>query len=110
MTYESGIDAVPRYDAHLAIYGTNKTVSIQYDTSYIKGLPIKVKVDETNEHGEVVSKEKLSSYEGAYTAELKELHVCLTEGKPIKTSGQDAIYELELFKLFYEQYDRQQKG
>ena len=32
VTYESGIDQVPRFDAHLAIYGETKTVSIQYDT------------------------------------------------------------------------------
>lgn len=70
VTYESGIDMVARFDSHLTIYGKNKTVSIQYDTPYIKGLPIKVKVDEINEHGEAVSREILSSYEDAYTALL----------------------------------------
>ena len=108
VTYESGIDAVPRFDSNLTVYGTNKTVSIQYDTPYIKGLPIKVHVDEENEYGEVMSKTILSSYEDAYTAELKELHGCLTEGKTVKTSVQDAIHDLELFKMLYEQYDRQQ--
>lgn len=29
VTYESGIDAVPRFDAHLTVYGEKKTVSIQ---------------------------------------------------------------------------------
>jgi predicted dehydrogenase len=32
VTYESGIDLVPRFDAHLAVYGEKKTVSIHYDT------------------------------------------------------------------------------
>ena len=81
-------------------------MSIQYDTPYIKGLPIKVHVDDENEYGEVLSKTILSSYKDAYTAELKELHGCLTEGKTIKTSVQDAIHDLELFKMFYEQHDR----
>lgn len=53
------------------MYGKNKTVSIQYDTPYIKGLPIKVKFDEINEHGEAVTRGILSSYEDAYTAEEK---------------------------------------
>ena len=35
--YESGIDNVPRYDAHLALYGQDETVSIQYDTPSVKG-------------------------------------------------------------------------
>jgi Oxidoreductase family, NAD-binding Rossmann fold len=32
VTYESGRDLVPRFDAHLAIYSDKKTVSIHYDT------------------------------------------------------------------------------
>jgi len=108
VTYESGIDMVARFDSHLTIYGKNKTVSIQYDTPYIKGLPIKVKVDETNEHGEAVSKEILSSYEDAYTAELKEMHACFTQGKEIKTSAKDPVEDLRLSKMIFEQYERQQ--
>lgn len=108
VTYESGIDSVPRFDSHLTVYGENKTVSIQYDTPYIKGLPIKVIIDEINEHGEAVTREILSSYEDAYTAELKELHSCLTSGKAIKTTAEDAMQDLILFKMMFEQYDRQQ--
>jgi predicted dehydrogenase len=32
VTYETGRDMVGRFDAHLAVYGKDKTVSIQYDT------------------------------------------------------------------------------
>jgi hypothetical protein len=32
VTYETGIDKVGRFDAHLAVYGEDKTVSIHYDT------------------------------------------------------------------------------
>ena len=63
--YESGIDNVPRFDAHLVVYGRDKTVTIKYDTPYIKGLPITVRVDEKNEHGHVVSREILCSYQDA---------------------------------------------
>lgn len=31
LLYEAGVDAVPRCDAHLTVYGANKTVSVQYD-------------------------------------------------------------------------------
>lgn len=107
VTYESGIDAVARFDSHLTTYGEKKTVSIHYDTPYIKGLPIKVKVDEVNEHGEMTTREILSSYEDAYTAELKEMHACLTEGREIKTSAKDATKDLELFKMLFDQYEQQ---
>ncbi|KAF1961621.1 NAD(P)-binding protein [Byssothecium circinans] len=38
--YESGIDNVPRLDLHIEVYGRNKTVRVQYDTPYDKGLPV----------------------------------------------------------------------
>jgi predicted dehydrogenase len=107
VTYESGIDFVPRFDAHLTVYGENKTVSIQYNTPFVKGLPIIVKVDELNEAGEATSREILSSFEDAYSVELKEIYACFVEGKPIKTTAKDAARDLELFDLMYRQHARQ---
>jgi hypothetical protein len=78
-------------------------VSIQYNTPYVKGLPIIVKVDELNEANEATSREILSSYEDAYTVELKEMYQCFVEGKPIKTSADDACKDLELFDSMYRQ-------
>ncbi|KAJ5991000.1 hypothetical protein N7522_011207 [Penicillium canescens] len=31
LVYEAGIDAVPRCDAHLTVYGADKTISVEYD-------------------------------------------------------------------------------
>jgi predicted dehydrogenase len=108
VTYESGIDSVPRFDANLAVYGEKKTVSIMYDTPYVKGLPIVVKVEELNEHGEASSRELLSSYEDAYTVELKEVYDCFVSGKKIKTTAADASKELELFDMMYKQLAKQE--
>jgi predicted dehydrogenase len=104
VTYESGIDAVPRFDAHLAVYGETKTVSIQYDTPYVKGLPIKVRVDELVD-GQAVTREVLASYEDAYTVELKEMYECFISGKEIKTSVEDAMHDLRLWTMMMEKYN-----
>lgn len=101
VTYESGIDSIPDFDAHLAIYGSNKRVSIQYDSPYVKGLPIKVRVEEVNEYGEKQVREILSSYEDAYTAELMEMYECFVNGKKIKTSVEDAVEDLRLYDAMY---------
>jgi predicted dehydrogenase len=101
VTYESGIDTIPDFDAHLAIYGSNKRVSIQYDSPYVKGLPIKVRVEEVNEYGEKQVKEILSSYEDAYTAELTEMFECFVNGREIKTSAEDAMNDLRLYDAMY---------
>lgn len=107
VTFESGIDSVPRFDAHLTVYGQNKTVSIEYNTPSVKELPIRVVVEEMNEHGESQKREVLSSYEDAYAAELKELYACLVRGQPIRTTAEDAMMDLKLFRMMFEQYDRQ---
>ena len=107
VTYESGIDGVPRFDAHLTVYGERKTVSIQYNTPYVKGLPVVVKVDELNDAGEASSREILSSFEDAYTVELKNMYSCFVEGSPIKTTAEDALQDLKLFDLMYKQHAKQ---
>ncbi|KAH6690669.1 myo-inositol 2-dehydrogenase [Plectosphaerella plurivora] len=101
VTYESGIDSVPVFDAHLSVYGQEKRVTIKYDSPYVKGLPITVQVEELNEHGEVQRREVLSSYEDAYTAELQELHECLRSGKQIKTTLEDARQDMALYDQMY---------
>jgi predicted dehydrogenase len=104
VTYESGIDAVPRFDAHLTVYGETKTVSIQYDTPYVKGLPIKVRVDELV-NGEATTREILTSYEDPYTMELKEMHECFTKGREIKTSVEDAISDIKLWTMMLKKHN-----
>ena len=107
VTYESGIDQVPRFDAHLAVYGEEKSVSIQYNTPYVKGLPIVVEIDELNEKGERTHRTVQTSFEDAYTAEMRELYECLVNGKPIKTSVADAMEDLTLFDMMHRQYNIQ---
>lgn len=102
VTYESGIDGVPDFDAHLAVYGERKRVMIKYDTPFVKGLAIKVTVWEVNEHGEMETREVLGSYEDAYTAELLELYECIVNGKQIKTTVEDAMQDLKLYDMIYE--------
>lgn len=98
VSYESGLDNVPRFDAHIEIYGSNKTVKVQYDTPYVKGLPVTLHIAE-NANG--VYKETIvrKSYEDPYTIEMKKLWEMVVEGKPVKTTAQDALQDLELFGM-----------
>ncbi|RAK97044.1 Gfo/Idh/MocA family protein [Aspergillus ibericus CBS 121593] len=107
VTYESGIDAVPVFDAHVAVYGERKRVVIKYDSPYVKGLPIYVEVEEVNEHGEVQKRTMLSSYEDAYTAELQAVYEAFVHGKEIKTSVEDARQDLQIYDLMYKKWGEQ---
>ncbi|OJK04086.1 hypothetical protein ASPACDRAFT_1878783 [Aspergillus aculeatus ATCC 16872] len=107
LMYETGTDAVPRCDAHLAIYGDTKTVSIQYGLPYARGVPVKVVVETADENGEMKRTESVSGWQETYEAELKVLHAYLTEDKMAKTSARDGLQDLKLFYQIFEQYDRQ---
>jgi hypothetical protein len=74
---------------------------LQYDSPYVKGLPITVTVEELTPEGDIVKREMLSSYEDAYTAELNELYEVITNRKPIKTSAKDAINDLKIYDMMY---------
>ncbi|KAJ4264229.1 hypothetical protein NW762_005423 [Fusarium torreyae] len=98
VSYESGIDNVPRFDAHLEVYSPNKTVRVQYDTPYVKGLPVTMHVIE-NANGVYKESTIRSSYEDPYTLEMKKFWGMVVEGSPAKTTVQDAMQDLELFKM-----------
>jgi predicted dehydrogenase len=110
VTWESGLDSVPDFDAHLAIYGENKRVLIKYDTPYVKGLAIKVTVQEVNEAGEVATRELIASYEDAYTIELQELYENIVNDKHVKTTARDALEDLKLYDLMYQKYNADQNS
>ncbi|KAI1337736.1 myo-inositol 2-dehydrogenase [Xylariaceae sp. FL0016] len=109
-TYESGIDEIPVFDAHMAVYSAKKRVWIQYDSPYVKGLPITVHVEEVNDHGELQKREILCSYQDAYSSELEHLHDCLTKGSEIKTKITDAMEDLKLFDMLYKKWQSQRKA
>lgn len=47
VTFETGMDQQGRFDAHIEVYGENKSVLIQYDTPYIRQLPTTLHISET---------------------------------------------------------------
>ncbi len=51
-------------------------------------------MQELNSHGEIQTREVVSSYEDAYTAELREVWGAVVEGRGVKTTAEDALGEL----------------
>ncbi|KAH6889245.1 hypothetical protein B0T10DRAFT_572616 [Thelonectria olida] len=98
VSYESGIDDVPRFDAHIEVYSKTKTVRIQYDTPYVKGLPITLHIAE-NCDGVYKDSTVRVTYEDAYTQEMKELYDWITKDKPIKTTIEDSENDLKIFGM-----------
>ncbi|TVY90951.1 Myo-inositol 2-dehydrogenase [Lachnellula willkommii] len=98
VSYESGMDQVPRFDAHIELYTAKKTIRVQYDTPYVKGLPVTLHISE-NVDGTYKESMIRKTYEDAYTLELFELYAMATEGKAHKTTAVDAKKDLEIFGM-----------
>lgn len=105
VTFESGINAVPTFDAHIEVYSKDKIVRVQYDTPYVKGLPVTMTVREkisSNTREDACGfQERIvrRTYEDPFTREMLEFYDCVMNGKTIKTSAEDARNELALWKM-----------
>lgn len=101
--YESGINGVADFDAHIEVYTNTKIVRINYDSPYVKGLPTTMTVREQKPgpRGELSYEERTvrTTYEDAYTVEMKEWHDCIVSGRTPKTTVEDAREDLDIFKM-----------
>lgn len=88
---------VTEFDAHLEVYGKNKIVKVQYNTPYVKGLPIVLEIRE-NINGQFVTKAIRQEFEDPYTIQAKKLYRVFTENEDFKTTAEDAVLDLQIFK------------
>ncbi|KPM37652.1 hypothetical protein AK830_g8880 [Neonectria ditissima] len=100
--YESGIIDVPKFDAHIEVYSREKIVRVDYDTPYVKGLPvtmtIREKIDSAKGDG-YQERTVRKTYEDPFTLEFLEFYHCATNKNCPKTSAADAREDLDLIKM-----------
>jgi predicted dehydrogenase len=101
--YESGLNSVPVFDAHIEVYTPEKIVRIQYDTPYVKGLPttmlVRERVDGPNGEASYQERHVRLTYEDSYTIEFKHWHECLVSKKAFKTTIEDARQDVDIFRM-----------
>lgn len=98
VSFETGIDHNRRFDAHLTVYGETKEIRIQYDTPYIRQLPTRLFIHETQ--GEAYEEREIRpTFTDPYVVELLHFHEVITHNIKPKTSAEDFLYDLDLFKM-----------
>ncbi|CAG8223243.1 unnamed protein product [Penicillium nalgiovense] len=133
LVYEAGVDAIPRCDAHLTVYGAHKTLSVEYDfprpgEKISTGTYVRVVVEEADETMEsdnvngnqinvvenavppprVKRTETVSTCDEAYEREFMALHSYLVGGaSAAKTTADDAVMDLRLLLMIFDHYSRQ---
>ncbi|KAK5059795.1 hypothetical protein LTR84_009678 [Exophiala bonariae] len=98
VTYETGIDDIPRFDAHVEVYSKQKSVRVCYDTPFVKGLPINLLIRE-NLDGTYRESIVRKTYEDPYTVEFKKLYDMVVNRKAVKTTAKDAKEDLKIFQM-----------
>lgn len=103
LVYESGINDVPLFDAHIEVYTDQKIVRVEYDTPYVKGLPttmtVREKMEQAGEQPSFQERKIRSTYEDSYTIELREWHDCVVTGRRPKTTVGDARQDLDVITM-----------
>lgn len=94
---ETGADGQRRFDAHIEVYGPSSSLRVQYDTPYIRHLPTTLTIsrEDGESHSETVIR---PTYKDPYTCELESLHKVIVDGAPVKTTVEDSIEDLMLFR------------
>lgn len=95
--FEMGVDRQRRFDAHLEVYGDSKQLRVQYDTPYIRHLPTTLVINETIDDAfhETIAR---PTFKDAYTNELEHFHEAVTGGAAPKTTPEDSMEDLRLFR------------
>ena len=96
--FSTGVDNIPRFDTYLQVYGDNKVVRVDYDTPFVRNLPIRLTVAETTDG---VNKRRTVTHPGwgdAFTEEWRAFHHNVISGTSAKTSPQDFRDDLLLFR------------
>lgn len=96
--FETGVDAIPRFDAYLEVYGEQQVLRVQYDTPYVRNLPIRLMLTTANGQGGVVERSEHPAWGDAFVAEWRAFHANIVEGRQPKTGPADFRNDLELFR------------
>lgn len=81
------------------MYSARKTVRVQFDTPYVKGLPVTMQTAEKAEDGALKTSVVRTTYEDPYTREMKALYDWYVHGTPVKTTIEDAEKDLKIFGM-----------
>jgi predicted dehydrogenase len=91
---------VPIFDNHIEVFSKNKQVKVNWEEPFIKGLPVTMTIREDIDGSGALKETVLRlTYEDPYTLELRELYALAAEGKPVKTTVQDAAEDLKIFQM-----------
>lgn len=96
--FSSGSDTIPRYDTWLQVYGESMTLRVDYDTPFVRNLPITLTVTESANGMDHTRTIRQPGWGDAFTEEWRAFHECVLTGEQPKTSPQDFRQDMLLYR------------
>ena len=96
--FSSGADNIPRYDTYLEVYGENRVLRVDYDTPFVRNLPITLSITETRDGVDKTESLTHPGWGDAFTEEWRAFHHSCVSGEPPKASPQDFRHDLLLYR------------
>jgi predicted dehydrogenase len=100
--YETGVDAIPRFDAHIEVYGTERVLRVQYDTPYVRNLPVRLTLLDANGSGGAVERTVHPTWGDPFVEEWLAFADCVARREQPSASAADFRHDLELFGAMVE--------
>jgi predicted dehydrogenase len=100
--FETGVDEIPRFDAHIEVFGARRKLRIQYDTPYVRNLPIRLTVLEADGRNGVAERTVLPEWGDPFVAEWLAFAESVAERSQPSASAADFRHDLDLFGAMVE--------
>ncbi|MFC3803229.1 Gfo/Idh/MocA family protein [Cohnella sp. GCM10012308] len=96
--FETGVDGQGRFDAHIEVFGEQRSILVQYDTPYLRQLPTTLRLRDTI--GDALQETVIRpTYKDAYTCELEYFYEVVANGLSPKTTPEDYVQDLAIIKM-----------
>ncbi len=96
--FSSGSDNIPRYETFLQVYGADKALRVDYDTPFVRNLPIRLSLVESSDGQRKTHTIIQPGWGDAFTEEWRAFHHSVRSGEPTKASPQDFRQDLLLYR------------
>jgi predicted dehydrogenase len=94
--FETGYDEIPRFDAHVEVFGSERVLRVEFDTPYVRNLPVRLSLLDAHGGG-VVERRIQPDWADPFEAEWLAFHESVTHRIEPAESPADFRKDLELF-------------
>ena len=94
--FETLVDTIPRFDAHIEVYAPDQVVRVEYDTPYVRNMPGRVVTEDVGPDG-LARRTVRHSWKDSFEIEWRSFHANVLAGTRPRMSLSDAREDLQLF-------------